>query len=122
MCLGMHHRCKGESHHLGLVRGACLPEGKAPGGAKASSRFAALDPRRTDIGLPDIICRRPARYKCTSHVHGHKYRKLFAYSRSLAQYGVRRWNNIRENTRYRIGAWGTHFPGDICVCIKDRVV
>ena len=57
---------------------ACLPEGTAPGDAKASNQMSSLDPGRTDISIQEIICRGPSWHECSSRVHGHKYRAFFA--------------------------------------------
>ena len=64
---------------------ACLPEGTAPDGAKASNQFSALDPRRTDINVKEIICRGPPWHECSSHVHEHKYYVFSACSWFLTQ-------------------------------------
>ena len=63
---------------------ACLPEVTAPGGAKASNQFSALDPGRADTSLQELICGGPAWHECSSHADGHKYRTFFACSWSLA--------------------------------------
>ena len=105
---------------------ACLPEGKAPGGAKASNRFAALVPGgRTLVfkilsvevllGMSALrICMgiRTARY---SRVRGRWRNKAYGPGTTYAR--------VIVITLVRGGiARGAHFPSDIFVRIKHRVI
>ena len=63
----------------------CLPEGTAPGRAKASNQWSALDPGRTDISVLEFICQDPAWQEYSLHVYGHTHRAFFACFGAVVQ-------------------------------------